>query len=140
MAWIKAGLAALAVLAPAALAQEGAYRSMPSAEFAKSGGPALLIDVREPVEWRDTGMPQGSIGISVSNPDFANQVLAQTGGDTSKPVAVICKSGARSERAAKLLTAAGFTHVTNISDGMAGRSGVGEGWLNANLPLEPPAS
>ncbi len=79
-------------------------------------------------------------GVSISNPDFVQKILATVGGDKDKPVAVICKSGSRSSRAATELTAAGFTHVTNVGDGMMGREGVGPGWLAAKLPTKPYAA
>jgi hypothetical protein len=39
-------------------------------------------------------------------------------------------------KAAEQLSAAGFTKITNIGDGMIGREGVGKGWLAATLPLD----
>jgi rhodanese-related sulfurtransferase len=143
---IIAGLIALlvAVAAPKAFAapqqtstpQPGA-RVVSSAAYAKATGGATLIDVREPTEWTDTGMPSEAHGVPISSPDFIKRVLAEVGGDKSKPVAVICKSGARSTRAAAQLSAAGFTNVTNVGDGMSGNPNVGAGWIASNLPLKP---
>jgi rhodanese-related sulfurtransferase len=62
-------------------------------------------------------------------------VLAASGGDKTKPVAVICRSGSRSVKAAERLAASGFTQITNVGDGMIGRDGVGKGWLSTDLPL-----
>ena len=147
---ILAGLLALLVAAaPMALAEppqisapHTSVRLLSSAAFAKATGGATLIDVREPAEWSDTGMPGDARGVPMSSPDFIKRVLAEVGGDKSKPVAVICKSGSRSARAADQLAAAGFTNVTNVGDGMAGRPDVGQGWVASNLPVRPyrPAS
>ena len=49
--------------------------------------------------------------------------------DASAPVAVICRSGMRSGRAAKLLAGAGFTDVSNVRGGMMA-------WTAANLPVK----
>jgi rhodanese-related sulfurtransferase len=142
---VIAGLIALlvAAAAPCALAQppqastpQSSVRVVSSADYARATGGATLIDVREPAEWADTGMPADAHGVSISSPDFIERVLAELGGDKSKPVAVICRSGARSGRAAAQLSAAGFTHVTNIGDGMAGNPNVGQGWLGSGLPLK----
>ena len=111
------------------------YSTVSSGTFASRPGDAVLIDVREPSEWAQTGVPAGAKRISISRPDFVEAVLAAAGNDKSKPVAVICRSGSRSVRAAEQLAAAGFSSVTNIGDGMAGRDGIGVGWLAANLPI-----
>jgi rhodanese-related sulfurtransferase len=100
----------------------------------------MLIDVREPSEWAQTGVPAGAQRISISRPDFIDAVLQAVSGDRSRPVALICRSGSRSVRAAEKLAAAGFTRVTNVGDGMIGREGVGPGWLAANLPVTYPES
>jgi rhodanese-related sulfurtransferase len=142
---ILAGLIALlvAVAAPRAFAEppqsstpQSSVRTVSSAVYAKATGGATLIDVREPAEWSDTGMPADAHGVPVSSPDFIKRVLAEVGGDKSKPVAVICRSGSRSTRAAGQLAAAGFTNVTNIGDGMIGNPNVGAGWVGSGLPLK----
>jgi rhodanese-related sulfurtransferase len=133
LAGLITGARALAQSSPEA-------RTVASAAYSGPQGREILIDVRDPAEWRDTSMPAGAIGISISRPDFVEAVTTATGGDRSRPVALICRSGTRSLRAAKALTEAGFTNVTNIGDGMVGRDGVGPGWLASGLPLQrPPA-
>ena len=126
------GLPALAQVAPAL---PPAFETVSSETFASSRSDTLLIDVREPAEWDQTGAPAGASLISGSRSDFVDAVLEATGGDKTKPVAVICRSGSRSVRAAEKLTAAGFSRVTNVGDGMVGREGIGKGWLSADLPL-----
>jgi rhodanese-related sulfurtransferase len=143
---ILAGLIALfvAAAAPRAFAEpqqtsapQSSVRVVSSATYAKATGGATLIDVREPAEWTDTGMPADAHGVPISSPDFIKRVLTEVGGDKSKPVAVICRSGTRSTRAAAQLAAAGFTNVTNVGDGMAGNPNVGQGWVGSSLPLKP---
>lgn len=119
-----------------ALAQTG-VKTVSSETFAQMSAGTLLVDVREPDEWTQTGVPASASQISISRSDFVDAVLAEVGGDRSKPVAVFCRSGGRSIRAAERLAAAGFTNVTNIGDGMMGRDQVGAGWLAAGLPTRP---
>jgi rhodanese-related sulfurtransferase len=126
------GLPALAQVAPTL---PPAFETVSSEAFASSRPDTLLIDVREPAEWEQTGAPAGARLISGSRSDFLDAVLEATGGDKTKPVAVICRSGSRSVKAAERLAASGFTRVTNVGDGMIGREGIGKGWLSANLPL-----
>jgi rhodanese-related sulfurtransferase len=141
---IAAAFAAMAFAGAPALAQaptsaqaQTAVKTVSSEEFVSSKDKATLVDVREPAEWAETGVPKGAAMISVSRPDFVEAVTAKVGGNKSKPVALICRSGNRSVKAAEALTAAGFTNVTNIGDGMLGRAFVGKGWLAANLPTSP---
>jgi rhodanese-related sulfurtransferase len=126
------GLPALAQVAPTL---PPAFETVSSETFASSRSDTLLIDVREPAEWEQTGAPAGAKLISGSRSDFVEAVLEAVGGDKTKPVALICRSGNRSVRAAERLASAGFALVTNVGDGMSGRDGVGQGWLAANLPL-----
>ena len=129
-------LASAPALVVPALAQTPA-KVVSSEAFAASKDKTTLIDVREPAEWAETGVPQGAATISISRKDFVDAVLVKVGGDKSAPVAVICKSGARSTKAAEQLSQAGFTNVTNVGDGMMGRPAVGQGWLAARLPTSP---
>lgn len=138
-------LLALSLLAlsgpPTALAQSppetSSITSVLSADFPAVGGGAQLIDVREAAEWSETGVAEGAATISVSRPDFVEAVIAQVGGDRSRPVALICRSGGRSSKAAERLAAAGFTRIVNVSDGMLGRGPEARGWIAAGRPVKP---
>lgn len=83
-----------------------------------------VLDVREPWEYEKchiegvTLIPLGEL------PDRLKEL------DPSKAVLCICAAGGRSERAAKLLDASGFSDVTNMSGGM-------KGWQECGLPLNP---
>jgi len=106
-------------------------------------GDLVIVDVRTQGEWRETGVAPGAVRISlysnwaIPNLDFAEEVLAALGGDHDRPVALICAAGVRSDRAEKILTAAGFTNLQNVSEGMLGRPDAGPGWLNRGLPVTP---
>jgi len=82
-----------------------------------------LVDCREPYEW-EAGRVPGAIHIPV------NSIMAGAGGDLdrAKPIAVICRSGNRSELATMMLQARGFD-ATNVEGGM-------EAWASAGLPFE----
>lgn len=100
----------------------------------------VLVDVRTPAEWKQTGVPSGAARISVTqHPQgergFVADVLALVDGDRNRPIAVICRTGRRSARAERLLERNGFTHVYNVVEGMAGSS-AGPGWLARGLPTE----
>jgi rhodanese-related sulfurtransferase len=118
--------------------------SAPDTRAAALAGSVIIIDVRSPREWRQTGVPSGARTVTIHNRNgikaFIAQMAKAVGGDKSKPIALICAAGARSARALKILTAAGFTKIQNVSEGMLGRPDAGPGWLKRGLPVTQPAS
>src|SRR5213080_4208030 len=85
-----------------------------------------IVDVREPNEW-EAGRIEGAIHIPL------NDLMAGTGQDQldpDRPVAVVCRSGNRSELASLMLKAKGFD-AHNMRDGM-------EGWAREGLPFTTP--
>lgn len=97
----------------------------------KAGG--ILIDVRRPDEWAQTGVPVTAHTISVADDDFISQVNRVTGGDKSQRIALICRTGNRSAEARDQLLAAGYQNVTSVAGGVMGP----DGWVDADLPLRP---
>ena len=111
---------------------------------------ALLIDCRTEEEWINIGVPDLSI-INKSvlkiellcqdqsiNQDFIELVEEYASHKT--PLYLICRSGARSAAACKILLKAGFNDVTNVAEGFEGHSyqeenpKVIEGWKSHSLP------
>jgi rhodanese-related sulfurtransferase len=84
-----------------------------------------LVDCREQYEW-DAGRVDAAIHIPL------NTLMAGAGPelDRAKPVAVICRSGNRSELASTMLQARGFD-AHNVEGGM-------EAWEAAGLPFDAP--
>jgi len=73
-----------------------------------------LLDVRSRDEF-DEGHIAGAVLVDVNESDFMDKAIAVL--DKARPVAVYCRSGRRSARAASLLTAQGF-QVTNLAGGV----------------------
>jgi rhodanese-related sulfurtransferase len=117
---------------------------------------AQLVDVRTAAEWAYVGVPDlSALGKEVLrfewqsypqmqvDPGFADRVaaaLSERGVDPQTPVFFICRSGARSARAAEALAAAGWRHAYNVASGFEGdrdennhRGTVG-GWKVEGLP------
>lgn len=65
-----------------------------------------LIDVRTPEEFAE-GHIEGATNVNYNAPNFAQNVVNEF--DTIRPVALYCRSGARSHHAAVQLTSKGFT-------------------------------
>lgn len=104
-----------------------------------STGTLLLIDVRSPEEWRDTGLAKGAVPISIHGKDglkgFVSEVGARTNGNQLRQIALICASGIRSARAVRTLSKAGYSSLFNVREGMQGNFKDGPGWLKRSLPL-----
>lgn len=117
---------------------------------------AVLIDVRTQAEWTFVGLPdltslgknlvtvewQGFPGGQV-NPSFAKQLdaeLSKTGVDRDAPLFFICRSGARSLRAAQVMATEGYRRCHNVAAGFEGsydksrHRGTLGGWKAAGLP------
>ncbi|KIC51482.1 hypothetical protein RA29_05115 [Tateyamaria sp. ANG-S1] len=108
--------------------------SVPDAHAAALSGRVLLIDIRRPDEWRRTGVGEGAVPIDMRRKDFEDVLLTHTAGRTDAPVALICARGVRSRGLSRRLTAAGFTAIIDVPEGMLG-SGAGPGWLKRGLPI-----
>jgi rhodanese-related sulfurtransferase len=83
----------------------------------------LLVDVREPYEWRAGHVP-GSVHIEMS---AIGERLDELPAD--RPTAFICRSGARSGMVARTLRARGYD-AYNVDGGFLD-------WFDASLPTEP---
>lgn len=81
-----------------------------------------LVDCREPYEW-EAGRVAGAVHIPL------NDIMAGGGTDldVARPVAVICRTGNRSELATMMLQARGF-EAYNVQGGM-------EAWATEGLPF-----
>lgn len=94
-----------------------------------SSGNLILIDVREPNEWADTGCAENASRVALSNHNFVEEVLRLVKNDKDTPIAVSCKSGMRGDEAIKRLKAAKFTNVVNVEGGILK-------WISEQLPVK----
>lgn len=72
-----------------------------------------LIDVRTPKEYKD-GFIKGAKNINVNDTAFESEIQKL---DKSKPVYIYCRSGARSQTAAKKMIEMGFSEVVDLQGG-----------------------
>ena len=74
----------------------------------------LLIDIREPFEWAETGIVEGAIPITASRNFF--QDIAPYLDD--RPVALICRTGNRTSQLARMLEPHLTQDVIHIEGGI----------------------
>ena len=106
----------------------------PTAYKLAQSGQITLLDIRRPDEWRKTGSGQGAHRLDLRRKDFIAVLDGIVAGDRSKPVALICARGVRSNRMSQKLIKAGFTNIIDVPEGMLG-SKAGPGWIKRKLPL-----
>ncbi len=84
-----------------------------------------VIDVRTPVEFREVHCTHArNVPLDTLNPE---SVIAERA-DAEQPLYVICKSGARAEKACAAFMAAGVSNVVNVKGGT-------DAWAAAGLPV-----
>jgi len=105
---------------------------------------SVLLDVRTKEEWETIGKPEGEkiglktyfLSIQFGNERILNENFIQEFKNLKinqdKNILIICRSGARSQFAAELLTKENYACV-NISDGFEGNQ-ENVGWKKCNLP------
>lgn len=112
---------------------------------------AVLLDVRTDGEHQTIGLPDLTAAsgdllripwtdrAGNPNPHFLESLAAAVG-DTTRPLLVLCRSGARSGAAARAAAGAGYRLAINVADGFEGppgpdgRRGTVAGWQAAGLP------
>jgi rhodanese-related sulfurtransferase len=106
---------------------------------------AKLVDVRTRAEWDWVGRVPGAVEIewlsypgNALNPAFAQQLRREV--DPEALVMFLCRSGGRSDKAARMAAESGYGEAYNILEGFEGdrdangqRNRVG-GWRHAVLP------
>ncbi|MBN8443648.1 MAG: rhodanese-like domain-containing protein [Thauera sp.] len=108
---------------------------------------AKLVDVRTRAEWDWVGRVPGAVEIEWNtypggqpNPGFVTQLKHQV--DPEALVLFLCRSGGRSDGAARAACAAGYSNCYNVLEGFEGdrdangqRNRIG-GWRHAGLPWQ----
>jgi rhodanese-related sulfurtransferase len=108
--------------------------SAPEAANAVASNEMILIDIRSPGEWAETGVAQGAIALTMHNPDFPQQITAILNADHGKTIGLICATGGRTEYVVAFLSQNGFDDVVDVSEGMMGNDR-GPGWIARGMPL-----
>lgn len=125
----------IAVLLLAVSARAQVRQMTPDEAYAQAlAGKIVLIDIRTPEEWAETGLPDVAMKDNLYAPDFVQKLLAIRDQNPATPLALICRTGNRSGGASTQLYQAGLTNVIDVVEGVAG-SGEGPGWLARGLPM-----
>jgi rhodanese-related sulfurtransferase len=128
------------------LPYSGAVTPIEASTLLRAVAGATLVDVRTRAEWDYVGRVPGSVLVEwntypdgARNPAFLEQ-LREAAGDVAAPVLFLCRSGQRSDQAARAAQAAGYAYAFNVLEGFegdkdaSGQRGHLNGWRNAGLP------
>lgn len=108
--------------------------SAPEAQTQVTSGDLVLLDIRSPQEWRDTGIAEGAWPVSMHEPDFGQRlqvILQEVGADR---IGLICATGGRTAHVASILKRNGIEGIADVSEGMMGNPR-GPGWIARGMPI-----
>lgn len=129
-------LAALCALpAPGHAQAPSPSLSVREAHDAVKAGKLVLVDIRTPEEWTDTGVPQGAIRLDMEGSGFEARLAALKLDHPGKPIALICRTGNRSSSLQRKLAGRGWKELVNVRGGLLGNPS-DKGWLAEGLPVE----
>lgn len=123
--------------APGARAQHApdvAHMSADAAHRAARKGHIILVDIRRPEEWQETGLAEGAVPLDMTQRDFVDRLITLRQSYPEKPLALICRTGNRTGHVSTLLAQQGFSGLIDVREGMAGGP-YGPGWLRRGLPI-----
>ena len=98
-------------------------------------GKMIIVDIRTPPEWSETGIAKGAVRIDMTDPNFVKDMVALRLANPDKEIGLMCRTSHRWGAAQQALTQAGFDKVYSIYGGIAGNGQV-PGWIADGLPTE----
>ena len=125
----------LIVLALNGAAFGAEFLSVRDAHKAAVAKDLILVDVRRPDEWKQSGVPESAALNSMHQRGFLERLDELTGGRKNAKIALICATGGRTTWLSTELEKRGYTNLYNVREGMFG-SDAGPGWLAAKLPTK----
>ena len=128
------GVAAMLAV-PGAAAQRIEEMSVTEARDAVAREEMVLVDIRTPEEWRETGIPDVAEAMDMRERSFVSSLLELRRQYPERKLGIICAYGVRSRVVANFLVKNG---VRGIVDVPAGLMKPRRGWLAKKLPLRAP--
>lgn len=94
-------------------------------------GRLVLIDIRTPEEWADTGVPQGALRLDADASGFEVRLAGLRLDNPGKRIVLIDRSGGQASALQLKLAGRGWRDLAIIRGGMLGSGG----WLAEKLPV-----
>jgi rhodanese-related sulfurtransferase len=113
---------------------EAQILSAPDAAEQMASGNFVLLDIRSPEEWAESGVAKGAWPVSMHVEGFPERLNAIFQHYDPSQIGLICATGNRSRYVAQVLEQSGIVGVTDVSEGMFGNP-TGAGWIERGLPV-----
>ena len=130
------GAAMAASLPLAGFPAENAVITDQDAYTRQQAGQMVIVDVRTPQEWQQTGVAVGAEPIDMSDPEFLQKLVQLRQDNPGIEFGFICRSGNRSGQVQSYLAQNNVAGVYSVDGGMSG-NGQASGWISDGLPVEP---
>ncbi len=130
-----AALLMLGAATPAASQNTPLNITPPAAAKLVAENQAILVDIRTPAEWRETGVAEGAHRLDMTDPMFDAKLSRLVEGDRTRPIALICRTASRTRTVQAALMQGGFKTVINVEGGMIGNQ-ADKGWIAHGLPVK----
>ena len=101
---------------------------------APAPAPLLLVDIRTPEEWADTGVPQGALRLDAEASGFELRLAGLRVDYPGKRIVLIDRTGALAASVRQKLAGRGWRDLGLVRGGMLGSPGE-KGWLAEGLPV-----
>jgi rhodanese-related sulfurtransferase len=124
-----------AVIGSALLIQPAASQAIvPAREAyeAARAGRILLVDIRTPAEWTDSGVALGAVKLDAASAAFEVRLAGLRLDNVGKRIVLIDRTGGLAASVQQTLAQRGWRDLRVIRGGMLGPGG----WLAEKLPLE----
>lgn len=100
---------------------------------AARAGRIVLVDIRTPAEWTDTGLPAGALPLDMDGAAFEPRLAGIRLDHPRKQIVLIDRVGGQAAALQSKLAARGWRDIRVVRGGMLGP----EGWLAQKLPVTP---
>ena len=108
---------------------------MPDEAYAKvEKGEIVLVDIRTPQEWAETGVPEPAKVIDMTSANFVPDLKQVMADNPGKPIAFICRTANRSTYLVAELEKYGLKDIYSVEGGIAGNA-KDKGWIADGLPM-----
>lgn len=132
---MRIAIAFLLLLVSTVLAFAADTLSAPDALEKANSGDLVVVDIRRPSEWRESGIASVAVPLSMHERGFLEGLDKIRADNPGKEIALICATGGRTAFLQKELAKRGLGPVIDISEGMFG-NGRSPGWLKRGLPVK----
>lgn len=97
-------------------------------------GELVVIDIRRPEEWAETGVPDVALLLDMTSKEFLHGINAIRLQNPNLPLAFICRTGNRTNYLTGELEKLGYSGIVDVIGGMSG-SRADKGWAKRRLPI-----